>query len=364
MGAKVPPRRTVVQRRRATDAAGRYRPRRAVPGGDADRHRLGRTTGAGAMTEPLLAAHGLRRSYRARPGASDRVRALDGVDLSVEAGGTLGVVGSTGAGKSTLVRLLLALEPPDEGTVSFDGHTISHLPEARIRPLRRRFQAVFQDPIASLDPRLRVGTIVSEPLAAFGIGAGDDRRTRVAELLESVGLDRDAARRYPGAFSGGERQRIAIARAVAPEPELLILDEPVSFLDVAVKAQIIELISELRRRYGLTLVVVSHDLRVVREVTDRVQVLYRGVVVEAGATAEVLSSPAHPHTAALLAAEPVPEPGWKPPESEKPAAERSWPRSACRFADRCPRATDACTAEPPLEALGDGREVRCHHPIE
>lgn len=316
------------------------------------------------MSDFLLSAQGLRRSYRARPGARERVRAVDGVDVAVPAAGAVGVVGSTGAGKSTLVRLLLALERPDEGTVIFDGHPISRLPAARVRPLRRRFQAVFQDPIASLDPRMRVGSIVSEPLAAFGIGTPADRRLRVAELLETVGLDPAAAGHFPGAFSGGERQRIAIARAMAVAPELLVLDEPVSFLDVSIRSQIIDLVAGLRRRHGLAVVVVSHDLQVVREVTDRAEVLYRGAVVESGPAAEVLSSPAHPHTAALLAAEPVPEPGWCPPAAEVPPVDRSWPASACRYADRCPRSTEACTIEPDLAPYRNGREVRCHHPIE
>ncbi len=316
------------------------------------------------MTEPLLAAEGLRHSYPARRGSKQRVQAVDGVDIAVFAGESLGIVGSTGAGKSTLARLLLALERPDEGSVVFDGHQISRLPAHRVRPLRRRFQAVFQDPVGSLDPRLTVGTIVSEPLAAFAIGKAAERRQRVAELLAMVGLPADAAHRHPSAFSGGERQRIAIARAMAVEPELMVLDEPVSFLDVTVQSRILDLITELRGRHALTLVLISHDLDVVRRVSDRIEVLYRGVVVESGPTAAVLSRPAHPHTAALLAATPIPDPEWQPPVPIRPDPDRSWPATACRYADRCPRATEDCTNEPELLPSDGPRSVRCHHPIE
>jgi ABC-type microcin C transport system duplicated ATPase subunit YejF len=256
------------------------------------------------VTEPLLVATGLRRVYHRRHGASGTVTALDGVDLELAAAGSLGVVGESGAGKSTLARLLLALERPDAGEVRFDGHPISSLPERQVRPLRRRFQPVFQDPLASLNPRLKVGTIVSEPLVAFGIGSAADRRRRVAELLESVGLAGDAARRYPGAFSGGERQRIAIARAMASDPELLILDEPVSSLDVAVQAQILDLIAALRGSRRLAIVLIAHDLGLVRRLCDRVMVLYGGVVVERGTTADVLAQPTHPYTASLVEASP------------------------------------------------------------
>ena len=256
------------------------------------------------MADLLLEATGLRRTYRRRTGGARAVTALDGVDLAVAAGRAVGIVGESGAGKSTLARLLLALDRPDAGEVRFDGHPISAMPERQVRPLRRRFQPVFQDPLASLNPRLKVGTIVAEPLMAFGIGDAAERRDRVAELLSAVGLAEDAARRYPGAFSGGERQRIAIARALATDPELLVLDEPVSSLDVSVQLQILEVIASLRERRSLALVLVAHDLELVRRLCDEVSVLHRGVVVEAGPTAGVLASPAHPHTAALLAASP------------------------------------------------------------
>jgi peptide/nickel transport system ATP-binding protein len=216
------------------------------------------------------------------------VRAVCDVDLTLAPGAALGIVGGSGAGKSTLARLLLALERPDRGVVHFDGHAISELTESRVRPLRRHFQAVFQDPGMSLDPCLRVDVIVAEPLVAHAIGNASTRRARVVELLDQVGLPAAAARRRPDAFSGGERQRIAIARALAPHPRLLILDEPVSSLDVSVQAQILDLISDLRRRLGLALILISHDLEVVREVCERVAVMHQGAFVKFGPASEIL----------------------------------------------------------------------------
>jgi peptide/nickel transport system ATP-binding protein len=258
------------------------------------------------MDEMLLVARALHRSYR-RPGrsrSSETIAAVSGVSFGLEPSAALGIVGQSGSGKSTLARLLLAIEKPDRGDVQFDGHPISDLPEQRIRPLRRRFQAVFQDPGLSLDPCLRVGTIVAEPLVAHGIGSSADRKQRVAELMAQVGLPPDAANRHPKAFSGGERQRIAIARALATGPELLILDEPVSSLDAPVQSQILDLICALRKRHDLALVFISHDLEVVRDVCERVAVMKAGVFVEEGPTSQVLESPGHPYTRALLDARP------------------------------------------------------------
>jgi len=257
-------------------------------------------------TATLLEAVGLRLSYPARgfKGVGERVMAVDGVDLVVAKGGALGVVGGSGAGKSTLVRLLLALERPDEGVVRFDGHEISAMSEAAIRPLRRRFQPVFQDPLAALDPRMRISAAVAEPLAAMAIGDPAQRRRRVTELLERVGLPANLHRRYPSALSGGERQRVAIARALAPEPELLILDEPVSSLDATVALRLIDLLHELRQRLALTLVLVTHDVHVVSEICDRVVVMQAGRIVEEGKVARVFAAPEHEYTSQLLEAVP------------------------------------------------------------
>ena len=260
------------------------------------------------MTEtPLLEAAGLRRSYRARgfSGRGRRIAAVDGIDLTVMAGEAVAVVGGSGAGKSTLVRLLLALEKPDEGVVRFDGRRISSVPESVVRPLRRRFQPVFQDPLASLDPRMRIGAAVAEPLDAMKIGDAGQRRRRVAEVLDVVGLPASVAARFPAALSGGERQRAAIARALAPEPELLILDEPVSSLDAPVALRILDLLADLRRRLDLTILLVTHDLHVVRLVCDRVVVVDAGRIVEEGMTAQLLGPPEHDATIRLLAAVPT-----------------------------------------------------------
>ncbi len=259
-----------------------------------------------ATADPLLEASDLHRSYERRVarGASRAVGAVAGVSLRLERGEALGIVGGSGSGKSTLARLLLALERPDRGIVRFEGFPVSELPEARVRPLRRHFQAVFQDPSTSLDPCLAVGTIVAEPLVAHRLGDAASRRARVAEVLEQVGLTAAAVSRHPREFSGGERQRIAIARALATEPRLLVLDEPVSSLDASVQAQILDLVAELRERHGLAMVLISHDLAMVRNVCDRVAVMKDGVFVESGTTSEVLANPSHPYTRSLLAAAP------------------------------------------------------------
>ncbi len=255
--------------------------------------------------EPLLVAEGLSRSYSctgSNVGADAEVTAVRDVSFDLAHQEALAVVGRSGSGKSTLARLLLAIERPDRGAVRFENRVISDLPERRIRPLRRHFQAVFQDPGSSLDPCLRVGTIVAEPLAAHGIGSARDRRARVREVLDRVGLPTGAEAAFPDAFSGGERQRIAIARALAPGPKLIVLDEPVSSLDASVQTEIVDLLLDLRSNGGLALIMISHDLAVVRELCERVLVLHEGSLVEMGRTADVLARPAHPATQALLAA--------------------------------------------------------------
>lgn len=256
--------------------------------------------------QPLLEADGVRKSYpvRGMNRRGERVQAVDGIDFVVAPGEALGLIGGSGAGKSTLVRLLLALERPDEGVVRFDGHEISTLSESGVRPLRRRFQPVFQDPLASLDPRMSLFDSVGEPLAAMAVGDREARRERVREVMEQVGLSAEVASRLPAAVSGGERQRTAIARALVLEPELLILDEPLSSLDAPVAVQVLELLVDLRRRLGLTIVFVSHDVGVVRVACDRVAVMHAGRIVEIGETEQVFGDPAHSYTRQLFEAAP------------------------------------------------------------
>ena len=245
----------------------------------------------------------MSRAYPARGLARrGKVTAVDDVSLGVRRGRCLGLVGESGSGKSTLARLLLGLERPDSGTVWFDTSAISDMPGRRLRRLRRRFQAVFQEPLDALNPWLRVATIIAEPLVAHDLGDRSARRARVRELLALVGLPEEVAERRPAALSGGERQRVAIARALAPSPELVVLDEPVSSLDASVQAQILDLLDGLRRQLGLAVLLISHDLEVVSELCDTVAVMFGGRIVEIGPTASVFAHPAHPHTRALLEA--------------------------------------------------------------
>jgi oligopeptide/dipeptide ABC transporter ATP-binding protein len=300
------------------------------------------------------------RSTRRR----DKVRAVDNVSLSIAPGETLGLVGESGCGKTTLARLALRLLEPSTGRISFDGRDISHLPEAQLRPFRRQFQAIFQDPFSSLNPRMRVGEIVSEPLRNFGMGASE-RRRRAAELLATVGLPADAARRYAHAFSGGQRQRIGIARALALAPRLIVCDEAVSALDVSIQAQILNLLSDLQRRLGLTLLFISHNLGVVRHISHRVAVMYLGRLIELADEAAIFARPLHPYTQALLAAIPQPDPTRRSsqtaPRGEVPSAID--PPTGCHFHPRCPRADAQCrTVVPDFREAEPGRWVRCHFP--
>lgn len=312
----------------------------------------------------LLEARNLFKSYGARGLRNRRrvTRAVDGVSLKLWAGTAHGLVGESGSGKSTLVRLLLALEQPDHGTVLFDGIDITSLSAARLRPLRRRFQAVFQDPYSSLNPYLNVGTIVAEPLAAHGIARGPERQRTVSRLLETVGLSASAATRRSAAFSGGERQRIAIARALATGPDLVVMDEPLSALDLPAQVRLIELLLRLRSESRLTLLVVAHDLAVVRSLCDTVSVMYSGRVLEEGPVAQVLGSPLHPFTAELLAAEPDVGSRASLPQAAISPAAATWPPGACRFLPRCPLADDICLREPDLQEEVPGRRLACWRP--
>ena len=317
---------------------------------------------AGATSgEAILEIDHVSKRYRTRRGAAEDegVHALADVSLAVRSGESLGIIGESGSGKSTLVRMLLALEEPSSGEVRFRGERVSGRSEREITPLRKAVQVVFQDPMASLDPRMRIRATIAEPLRALKIEG--DHTARVRELLAQVGLPSDAGESYPHEFSGGQRQRIAIARALAPNPEVLIADEPVSALDVSVRAQVLNLLSQLRGEFGLTLVFVSHDMSVIRYICDRVAVIYRGRIVEVASTDDLYREPAHPYTKTLLASVPrIGEP--LPPEPDRGEAEGR-PSSGCAFAPRCPIAIDRCWTERPVLApvrTGGGGEAACH----
>jgi peptide/nickel transport system ATP-binding protein len=313
---------------------------------------------------PLLSIRNLTVEY-AIGGKS--LFAVSDVSLHVDRGETLGLVGESGCGKSTLGRAVLQLRRPTSGKVVFDGTELTELEGEPMRLMRRRLQLIFQDPIASLNPRRCVGDIVAEPLIIAGVTDRNERERRVREVLTAVGLDADlVSGRLPHEFSGGQCQRISIARALILEPEFVICDEPVSALDVSIRAQILNLLEEMKRRYGLTLLFIAHDLAVVKAVSDRIAVMYLGKLCEVGPTEQLFARPAHPYTALLLEAIPVPDPTVKPAanvavgEPPSPLA----PPSGCRFRTRCPRADAICAAEVPvLSETGPGQFAACHHPL-
>ena len=320
------------------------------------------------QANPLLQVRGLVKHFPTGGswiGSHGRqaVKAVDGVDLDVGAGATLGIVGESGCGKSTLGRLLLRLIEPTAGQVRFDGEDILAMNASALRRVRRRMQMVFQDPFSSLNPRMTVGSALAEPLSLHRVVPAGQRRDRVAELLDMVGLAPDHAGRFPHEFSGGQRQRIGIARALAVEPRLIIGDEPVSALDVSIQAQIINLLKGLQRQLDLTLIVIAHDLAVVKHISDRVAVMYLGQVVELADTADLFHAPRHPYTRALLSAIPLPDPGRRSQaehlQGDVPSP--SNPPAGCRFHTRCPFAVERCSVEaPPLETDSYGHAVACH----
>jgi len=318
------------------------------------------------VSAPLLAVENLTRHYplprESLFRAPGEVRALDGVSFRIEAGRSLGIVGESGSGKSTLARVAMALEPPSAGRVLLDGQDLNRLSRAELRRARRDFQMVFQDPYGSLDPRQTVARIVAEPLAALGGTSPGERRARVAEMLDSVGLRGNDMDKYPHEFSGGQRQRIAIARALLTRPRLIVADEPVSALDVSVQAQVLNLLNDLQSRFGVTYMLISHDLAVVEHVCDEVAVIYRGHIVERGPAATLLHEAAHPYTRALIEAVPQPVPG-RHRRRAAPAAALQAAREGggCTFVGRCPFAQARCQNEPPaLRVLTPRHAAACH----
>ena len=297
-----------------------------------------------------------------------KVHAVSGVSIDVLPGETLGLVGESGCGKSTMGKAVMQLVRAKSGSVLFEGNELTGLSGELLRALRPKLQMIFQDPISSLNPRRRVRDIVREGLDIWKIGDKASRQARVAEVLDTVGIDPEVAGpKRPHEFSGGQCQRISIARAVATEPKLIICDEPVSALDVSVQAQILNLLEEMKRKYGLTLVFIAHDLAVVKNVSDRVAVMYLGKLCEFAGPDELYEAPAHPYTAALLSAIPVPDPDVRPDQRQTLGGEIPSPlspRSGCRFRTRCPRADQQCVDEVPVMTQIEGDHyVACHHPI-
>jgi oligopeptide/dipeptide ABC transporter ATP-binding protein len=327
-----------------------------------------------ANTDVLLTVERLEKRFPTQRGfrrAHGEVRALDGVSFEVTRGETFGLVGESGCGKSTLARCVLRLLEPSGGRVVFDGIDVGALPRNELRSLRRRMQIVFQDPFSSLDPRMTAFQIVEEPLTVHGIGSRGEREAAVTEMLELVGLTAEQANRRPHAFSGGQRQRIGIARALVLKPDLVVLDEPISALDVSIQAQVLNLLRDLQQRLGLTYVFIAHDLGVAEYFCDRLAVLYLGEVMELATADTLFRSPLHPYTASLLSAVPVPDyqaqrtrPRIMLRGEVDPLGERT---SACPFRPRCPvgRDREICAdAKPPLVERAPGQLVACHFPGE
>jgi oligopeptide/dipeptide ABC transporter ATP-binding protein len=327
------------------------------------------------MPEELLVVEDLEKHFPITRGIVfqreiGRVRAVDGVSFTVNRGETLGVVGESGCGKSTMARCVMRLLDPTGGRVVFDGEDITTLRRGRLMDVRRKMQMVFQDPYASLNTRKRVGSIIGEALEVHKVGTAAEIRTRVRELLDVVGLNPEHYNRFPHEFSGGQRQRIGIARALAIRPKLIVCDEPVSALDVSVQAQVLNLLKQLQREFDLTYVFIAHDLDVVKHISDRVAVMYLGKVVEMGSGEDLYKRPLHPYSGALLSAVPIPNPELArnrvPVVLEGDVPSPINPPSACRFHPRCPRFQEGTCdqIEPPLEDKQRGHLAACHFPLE
>jgi oligopeptide transport system ATP-binding protein len=327
-----------------------------------------RGNGDAAMTDtpPLLEVTDLVKHYPVRSGILRRragtVHAVDGVSFALGAGETLGLVGESGCGKSTVARSVLRLVEPTSGQIRIRGCDITHLGKTALRQHRRKMQIVFQDPFASLNPRMRAGDIVGEPLSVHGLASGREKQARVAELFEQVGLRADQMRNYPHQFSGGQRQRICIARALALGPDLIVCDEPVSALDVSIQAQVINLLIDLQKKHGFSYLFIAHDLAVVAHISHRVAVMYLGRIVEIAGKTELFKNPRHPYTQALLASVPVADPKAKrlTPLVDGDVPSPVNPPPGCAFHTRCRYAMDRCKTErPPLVDAGSGHQVAC-----
>jgi oligopeptide/dipeptide ABC transporter ATP-binding protein len=319
------------------------------------------------MAEPLLSVEHLKKYFPIHRGVFGRVaeyvKAVDDVSFTIDKGETFGLVGESGCGKTTAGRAILRLLEPDSGTIRFDAADLRSRGKQELSRKRRDMQIIFQDPYASLNPRMTIRTIVGEPFAIHGIAGGSERNDRVAELLKTVGLDASVMNRYPHEFSGGQRQRVGIARALALKPKLIVADEPVSALDVSIQAQIINLLSDLQQQFGLTYLFISHAIPVIEHISTSIGVMYLGKLVEVGTSKQICTAPKHPYTQALLSAVPIPDPAARKQRvilrGDVPTPLD--PPPGCRFHTRCPIAVDRCKFdEPPLRQIEDGRDVACH----
>ena len=320
------------------------------------------------MSEALLSVRDLKRSYRIRRGGilggAGELKAVDSVSFDIAKGETLGLVGESGCGKSTTAKVVLGLIPASAGSIAFEGRAVTARRDRDWRALRQHMQMVYQDPLGALDRRLAAARQIREPLDIFGVGSSAEREDRVRELLDAVGLQRSVADRYPHELSGGQRQRVVLARALILKPSLLVCDEPISALDVSIQAQVINLLVDLQDRLGVAMLFISHDLKVVRQVSHRVAVMYLGRIVESGEPERLLREPSHPYTQALVSAVPNPRARHQPRIvlSGDPPNPVDVP-TGCSFHPRCPVATQRCHSEPPeLQQVAVGHHVACHHP--